>query len=235
MPTPQLSNEDDQSARSVAGAQTALDGSLRKLARLQQTGFVKKLLEQVKAHESLLVESNFPRRLAQLGQRLCASGYTVVLRTRHGGGNRKDCLKNMPHVHLVAKDHVSYREFIVETAFRSHFSIPWASTSYNRTLDKIPEVFVGDRHTLEEIAEAMSKEMVLMFVRMNRVIPPWRNKESILLKWSAQGSHDRELQDVSVGHDPRVMDPKCSAHWSWPDLHHAQLIPAGINPIVGFF
>ncbi|GMH36074.1 hypothetical protein BSKO_03942 [Bryopsis sp. KO-2023] len=232
----ELSNEDDQRLESGVNAQTALDGSLVELARMQQRPFVKKLLEQVKNHNSFLMESNFPRRLVKLGQSLSTAGYHVVLRSRHGGGEtRRDCLKNVPHVHLVVKERPSHGEIIVETAFRSHFSIPWASEAYNETLRKIPEVFVGDRGVLGEIAKFMNDEMAKMFTKMKRIIPPWRCKESILLKWAVQGSYDKELKDLAFCHNSKVPDPKCSSHWTWPEFHHGRLIPAGINPIVGFF
>lgn len=235
----ELSNEDNCLTQSDTRIQTALDGALANLARSQERQFVRKLLEQVRWFESLLVESNYNRRLEKLGGKLCKLGYEVVIRSRCGGGEGRACMRNVPHTYLVVKENNGSslkREIIVETAFRSHFSIPWASKAYKEILEKIPEVFVGEKRMLEEVGLIMAREMAEMFTKMNRVIPPWRRTESILSKWSVQGCKDKGIHDTVFCPKTPVIDPKCSNGLTCTELPRSCLIPAGVkNPILGFF
>ncbi|GIL63730.1 hypothetical protein Vafri_17752 [Volvox africanus] len=99
----------------------------------------------------------------------------------------------------AAADHqaeVAVEPFVVEPGLRDLFRLGMSTPQYDNVVSRLPEVWVGPRAALMELADIMCLVMEVHFRSQGLDVPPWRRREAVMSRWDPNNQREVEHQQV---------------------------------------
>eukprot|EP00898_Chlorokybus_atmophyticus_P001000 jgi/Chlat1/1900/Chrsp147S02213 len=179
----------DCGQEACAALQRQLNVRVQTLQRYLQVqdAFTRQLLGDVhEAVDSLASESV---DLQQLATALWAQyGYLVKLVS-----TAANCYCQGTHNHTFlevdgcagesAYTHPTQAPIIIDVNLRQQFAVARPALGYQRILEILPEIFIGDRKQLRSVVTFLAEQIAESFSEQSLALPPWRGKQGYLARW----------------------------------------------------
>ncbi|GIL79091.1 hypothetical protein Vretimale_13 [Volvox reticuliferus] len=84
--------------------------------------------------------------------------------------------------------------FVVEPGLRDLFRLGMSTPQYDKVVARLPEVWVGPRAALMELADLMCLVMEVHFRSQGLIVPPWRTRDAVMSRWDPKNQREVEHQ-----------------------------------------
>ncbi|GLI65937.1 hypothetical protein VaNZ11_009597 [Volvox africanus] len=86
--------------------------------------------------------------------------------------------------------------FVVEPGLRDLFRLGVSTPQYDNVVSRLPEVWVGPRAALMELADIMCLVMEVHFRSQGLDVPPWRRRDAVMSRWDPNNQREVEHQQL---------------------------------------
>lgn len=151
----------------------------------------------------------------ELTDQLRSQGYDVRIRTALGGGDNRECLRNLRHQFLtlnMAGPDGSMAECIIDPSFAEQWGIARPTPAYSRIVAALPQVYVGS--SVEPLVFFLCGELAAAFKAEGAMLPPWRSADAMLSKWRPRRSVDCDMLLPPSAPSPSAFQAGASARRS---------------------
>ncbi|GLC60018.1 hypothetical protein PLESTB_001564200 [Pleodorina starrii] len=83
---------------------------------------------------------------------------------------------------------------VVEPCLRELFRVAPSTPEYADIVEGLPQVWVGPRAALLDLAERMCDAMAINFRSQGLDVPPWRRRTAVLSRWDERNHHELPLE-----------------------------------------
>ncbi|GIL79101.1 hypothetical protein Vretimale_7 [Volvox reticuliferus] len=88
---------------------------------------------------------------------------------------------------------------LVDPCLRELFRVAPSTPEYTVIVEQLPQVWVGPRAALMELADAMCGAMAINFRSQGLDVPPWRRRDAVMSRWDPKNQREVAMEVEPLG------------------------------------